>query len=215
MAESPKLLRRCRSEDERRSGRRWLQGGRAGRCGVRRVYPEPWRRVDTCLSREWLSLQLIARGTCVELLRYCEDDGLIRTNEKNQLDDLTRIIAAKDGERRLLVRMLTLLVDRGYLQIEDRGIRVVGVRVYPERYGDIETRWSKANYAAVFERDGKRCRYCGSTDSPTVDHVLPRSRGGGDELANLVAACRSCNCRKKDRTPDEAGMVLAPVGAWQ
>jgi 5-methylcytosine-specific restriction endonuclease McrA len=59
----------------------------------------------------------------------------------------------------------------------------------------------------VLRRDGHTCVYCrGHAD--TVDHLLPRSRGGGDTWFNLVAACQSCNGRKGDRTPKEAGMTL-------
>ncbi len=63
----------------------------------------------------------------------------------------------------------------------------------------------------ILARDGFACQYCGarlSLGSGTRDHVLPRSRGGGDTLANVVAACQGCNRRKKDRTPAEAGMPL-------
>ena len=56
-------------------------------------------------------------------------------------------------------------------------------------------------------RDGRRCAYCGGPGD-TVDHVLPRSRGGADHWDNLVCACRACNNRKADRTPLEAGMRL-------
>ncbi|MEY2960144.1 MAG: hypothetical protein RLZZ01_2712, partial [Actinomycetota bacterium] len=60
---------------------------------------------------------------------------------------------------------------------------------------------------AVFARDEYRCQYCeGRADS--IDHVVPRSRGGVDAWENLVAACRPCNARKRDRTPEEAGMRL-------
>jgi hypothetical protein len=67
-------------------------------------------------------------------------------------------------------------------------------------------RWGLSD--AVFARDGYRCRYCGRTQRLTVDHVLPRCQGGGDELDNLVTACTWCNSRKGPRTPEEAGMVL-------
>jgi 5-methylcytosine-specific restriction endonuclease McrA len=63
----------------------------------------------------------------------------------------------------------------------------------------------------VFIRDGFRCQYCGtrlSMKTGTRDHVVPRSRGGHDTLANVVAACVPCNTRKDARTPDEAGMPL-------
>jgi 5-methylcytosine-specific restriction endonuclease McrA len=60
----------------------------------------------------------------------------------------------------------------------------------------------------VLLRDNHTCAYCGATHANTVDHVLPRSRGGRSTWMNLVAACRECNNRKRDRTPEEAGMKL-------
>ena len=60
---------------------------------------------------------------------------------------------------------------------------------------------------AVFARDLGRCQYCGRT-AENLDHVLPRSRGGDHTWENVVAACRPCNSRKGDRTPEEAGMGL-------
>lgn len=63
------------------------------------------------------------------------------------------------------------------------------------------------SFAAVKLRDGRHCAYCGGPGD-TVDHVIPRSRGGTDEWDNLVCACRSCNNTKADRTPVEAGMKL-------
>ncbi|MFI6075395.1 HNH endonuclease [Actinoplanes sp. NPDC051343] len=64
--------------------------------------------------------------------------------------------------------------------------------------------WSRAG---VLVRDGRRCGYCGGAAS-TIDHVVPRSRGGGNEWRNTVAACGRCNNRKGDRTPSEARMPL-------
>jgi 5-methylcytosine-specific restriction endonuclease McrA len=59
----------------------------------------------------------------------------------------------------------------------------------------------------VFARDEYRCQYCGA-HADSIDHVLPRSRGGLHEWENVAAACRPCNLAKRDRTPDEAGMRL-------
>lgn len=78
-------------------------------------------------------------------------------------------------------------------------------------YQDNETTWSRLAYAEVYERDGFVCRYCGAVEWLSVDHVIPRCNGGGDEAASLVVACRSCNSRKGGRTPDQAGMALRPV----
>ncbi|MBN1447162.1 MAG: HNH endonuclease [Bacteroidetes bacterium] len=64
----------------------------------------------------------------------------------------------------------------------------------------------------ILRRDGHRCQYCGSTSAPlTVDHVIPRSRGGTDSWDNLVAACIACNNRKGSRSPERAGMTLRSV----
>lgn len=63
----------------------------------------------------------------------------------------------------------------------------------------------------VLARDMYTCQYCGSQPSKhdlTVDHVIPRSRGGTTIWENVVAACAPCNRRKGDRMPEEAGMIL-------
>lgn len=71
----------------------------------------------------------------------------------------------------------------------------------------------------VLRRDSHRCAYCGG-HATTVDHVVPRSRGGGDDWENLVACCVRCNNAKADRTLEEKGWLLrvrpyAPRGpAW-
>ncbi|MGG7465674.1 MULTISPECIES: HNH endonuclease [unclassified Plantibacter] len=59
----------------------------------------------------------------------------------------------------------------------------------------------------VLRRDGHRCAYCGKA-ATTIDHVLPRSRGGVDSWENLVACCLRCNNVKGDRTPAEMNWDL-------
>jgi 5-methylcytosine-specific restriction endonuclease McrA len=62
----------------------------------------------------------------------------------------------------------------------------------------------------IFARDKHTCQYCGSQASDlTLDHVVPRHRGGGHTWDNLVAACKACNHRKGGRLVDEARMRLA------
>lgn len=61
----------------------------------------------------------------------------------------------------------------------------------------------------VLKRDGYQCQYCGSTKGPlTVDHIIPRRRGGEDTWENLVCACESCNSLKGDRALDQSELSL-------
>lgn len=61
----------------------------------------------------------------------------------------------------------------------------------------------------ILRRDGHRCQYCGRTDvTLTVDHVVPKARGGMDSWENLVCACTHCNNKKGYRTLNEADMPL-------
>lgn len=61
--------------------------------------------------------------------------------------------------------------------------------------------------AGVLRRDGRRCAYC-ARRADTIDHVIPRSRGGKHTWENCVAACRTCNSRKADRLIEELGWTL-------
>jgi 5-methylcytosine-specific restriction endonuclease McrA len=68
----------------------------------------------------------------------------------------------------------------------------------------------------IYARDGYRCQYCGAKctiDELTYDHVIPRSKGGRTTWENIVAACYTCNRRKANRTPAEAGMKLRTMPA--
>jgi 5-methylcytosine-specific restriction endonuclease McrA len=61
----------------------------------------------------------------------------------------------------------------------------------------------------ILRRDNYKCAYCGRSDLMlTVDHVIPKARGGTDTWENLVTACTKCNNVKGDRTPEEADMKL-------
>jgi 5-methylcytosine-specific restriction endonuclease McrA len=87
-----------------------------------------------------------------------------------------------------------------------------------DRTPDREVVFSRRN---IFKRDGYTCQYCGArpgTKELTIDHVLPRARGGKSEWTNCVLACVECNARKANRTPREARMNLRRVPvkpAWK
>ena len=84
----------------------------------------------------------------------------------------------------------TALYDRPAVILLTRYVRVPQSRRVP------------VTRRGVLRRDGHRCGYCGKAAS-TIDHVLPRSRGGADSWENLVACCLRCNNVKGDRTPQE------------
>ncbi len=119
------------------------------------------------------------------------------------------------------VRMLVRQVAEIHEAVPDRLIGVYPMPTVVRLVRYVVTRWRYSAGPAwsrpgVMVRDGYRCAYCCGV-ATTVDHVTPRSRGGRNTWLNTVAACGACNQRKGDRTPAEAGMVLAvrpTVPSW-
>ena len=83
---------------------------------------------------------------------------------------------------------------------------VVRLKKYVKRPPHQKVAFNRKN---VFRRDENTCQYCDARGNDlTLDHVMPRSRGGGTSWKNVVACCRRCNAKKRDRTPEEANMLL-------
>lgn len=102
------------------------------------------------------------------------------------------------------------LAGRRYIHTPSMRVRVPEVIVLSDFNGYVrqEVRLSRRN---IFLRDRHVCQYCGAKHAKTdltIDHVIPRSRGGRDTWENLVLACVACNMRKRNLTPDEARMPL-------
>jgi 5-methylcytosine-specific restriction endonuclease McrA len=103
-------------------------------------------------------------------------------------------------------------------QISTRSIRTVRTQYpFPSvirlcAYLRVPFRKIELSRKNIMRRDGMRCTYCGTGQPPlTMDHIIPRSRGGTDSWENLTTACIKCNNKKGNRTPDEAGMRLMTV----
>lgn len=94
------------------------------------------------------------------------------------------------------------------LHTVDREFSIPAV-VRLQNYVNVPYRGVELTRANIFKRDAHQCQYCGSPKDLSIDHVLPRSRGGGSNWKNLVTACKPCNARKGDYTPEEANMPLA------
>lgn len=127
-------------------------------------------------------------------------------NETGELDTLENIAWYLRCEVDTLKRTVPELVEIGLLTNRFGILRIVDWR---EKYISITrnlTEWRSIRQQ-VLERDQGICQYCGDP-ADQVDHVIPWSKGGSEDMSNLVACCAACNLRKLDRTPEEAGMVL-------
>lgn len=82
------------------------------------------------------------------------------------------------------------------------------------RYNSLPDRDVKFSRENVFTRDKYICQYCGgkfTRQELTVDHVIPKKHGGTTKWVNIVACCISCNRKKADRSPEQAGMRLLKI----
>ena len=86
--------------------------------------------------------------------------------------------------------------------------RPVVIRLVTYVHVPRDTHRRKITRRAVFARDRWTCQYCGSRSNLTVDHVVPRSKGGGSCWENIVASCAPCNRRKGNALPRQVGMRL-------
>lgn len=122
--------------------------------------------------------------------------------------------ASYEPLQRVSVKHAIKMLVREVAVIEEAGDETFGPFQVPRvlrlvRY--VVTRWMHTRNriptkSAIKARDGM-CAYCGGSPE-TIDHIVPRSRGGTLTWENAVAACMKCNHRKADRTPGEAGMEL-------
>ncbi len=67
---------------------------------------------------------------------------------------------------------------------------------------------NKPTRSAIYQRDGHKCQYCGSTRKLTIDHIIPKSKGGADDWDNLVFACSTCHYKKANKYLGQTGMRL-------
>lgn len=123
--------------------------------------------------------------------------------------------------------LVLVLAGKATVLMADEAPVLAGDRSFPRPSVIILTRYVKVPYRrvasvsrrGVLRRDGERCAYCGRA-ATTVDHIVPRSRGGEDTWENLVACCIRCNNAKGDRSLAATGWTLrvrpyAPHGgAW-
>lgn len=101
-------------------------------------------------------------------------------------------------------RAIVLILKSKAFYISERVIRLIKYIHMPIS----RTAKEKPTKSAIYRRDNNSCQYCGSTRNLTIDHLVPRSKGGEDTWENLVLACSSCNIRKGDRYLEQTGFRL-------
>ncbi len=156
------------------------------------------------LNRSYAAVHVIGPRRAFSLL-YC---------------DLAEVIAAENGR----FANYDFQAWREYceLRVEDKQpdedwIRAVNFEIQVPRvirllkYDRVPSRALRLNRHSVFARDEHRCQYCGKrfpTSQLSLDHVIPKSRGGDTTWENVVCCCLDCNIKKGGRTPQEAHMKL-------
>lgn len=167
----------------------------------------------------WLVLPALARGILTSLYLWAEEDGGLPACEDEPTHEyVPRLLAAHRDERDTVARLTCELIKTGYLRREPGRLFVklpaneeaTRAATATERQARYRARYPR--HAHIYERDGRACRYCGAKEDLEIDHVIPRAQGGRDTEDNLVVACAACNGRKGNRTPEQAGMALLPIG---
>lgn len=160
-----------------------------------------------CESQGMADLSTEAEVFFYRLLVQCDDRGRI---ESNPTDIIARCFPLRidsvstDGVQGWIAELL----QAGLIALRTIG----GVEYIQLRRNDLWQNISKrlppAEWvvlrATIFERDGYTCQYCGQHGGRLqCDHIIPISRGGGNEPSNLTTACMTCNQAKHNKTPEE------------
>lgn len=102
-------------------------------------------------------------------------------------------------------RAIVLLLKERAHYVSQTVIRLKGYVSMPLS----RTAKEKPTKAAIYRRDDHKCQYCGSTRSLTIDHLVPRCRGGQDTWDNLLLACSRCNTLKGHKPLEQSGLKLS------
>jgi 5-methylcytosine-specific restriction endonuclease McrA len=148
-----------------------------------------WQAVNVCTARR--ALTLLFQGHAQAVLNT--SDGAFQTFSFGEWQDFSR-----HGSHLEEIRTVSFRI---------RIPRVIMLLVF-DRQPKKEVKFTRHN---IFERDQNTCQYCGKVHDRSelnLDHVLPRDQGGPTTWENIVCSCISCNTRKANRTPQEAGMRL-------
>jgi 5-methylcytosine-specific restriction endonuclease McrA len=155
------------------------------------VLNKSWTPIQVTSVREAISL--VAKGSALII-----EPETYETHDLRTWNDVSRAKARFEGETIRSTRLSIVPPE------------VILLKTY-QGIGERSVVFSRKN---IFKRDRYTCQYCGAQpgpDSLTIEHIVPRSKGGVSSWENCVLACVNCNKRKADRTPEQAGMKLRTV----
>lgn len=156
------------------------------------------------LNRLYAAVRIISakRAFCMLACDLAEvihvDDGQYLSYDFGSWQEVSELAAEFEPDRHEFVRTVSLKIAVPRI-----------IRLYS--YDRLPAQHVKLNRRNLFARDGNRCQYCGRhypSSELSIDHVKPRTQGGGDTWENLVCACVRCNAKKGGRTPEQAHMEL-------
>ncbi len=153
-------------------------------------------RPTLVLNRSWLPVHVtsVGRALCMVYRKVAR----VVCTETLATHDLREWIERQDALARAFIRTPSVRIP----------VPEVVVLVTYNRMPNHDAPFTRRN---LFLRDEYTCQYCGTrcaSDRLSIDHVLPRSRGGATSWDNCVLACVACNARKADQTLKEAGLRL-------
>ena len=162
--------------------------------------------LSTDRDNERLLLSAVARGTETVLLTYVDANGVLPWKGADIATIARRPLGVHPHEYRRMRRAFAELIESGRLYCDAEGWRIRGFVTNAEvecaRASWCNAERNRARYHhrdEVYARDGHACVYCGARSDLTLDHVVPLSKGGSNELENLATACRPCNSSKGAR----------------
>lgn len=149
------------------------------------VLNKSWQPINACIAKDALRDVFAERAKILHPVEYVQYD----------IDDWIRLPVADDES---FIRTVN-----GRIKVPE----IIVLRNY-DKVRNQPVIFSRRN---LWRRDRFHCQYCGKRPPPdevTIDHILPKSRGGTSCFSNCVLACIECNTKKNNRTPEEAGMKL-------
>lgn len=146
------------------------------------------------------------------LLADCDSAGIVEATygtawkadlSRDEIDAALKVLVQKGYIETFMQRVPIAKIGRGYVYGRQPGCRLLKFTM-PLRHERLSPGAWAALRSSVFERDDYTCHYCGERGRQLeCDHIEPISKGGTNEMGNLVTACAACNRRKRSKALEE------------